>query len=115
MSPALAPGIEWSNKGVQDVTRIISPCLLDSIRPASILALNMIAGDLTGQLIQRIWEHQNRFRIADVLTGLPVTLAIMFLPRFVGYVTTSGVVWSSVLATMTLVALSYVIRGIRSA
>ena len=80
-----------------------------------VVAVNMIAGALTGQVIQRIWERQNRFRLADVLIGVPVTLTIMFLPRFLGYVASSSVVGSSLLASIILVALSYVIRGIRSA
>jgi len=80
-----------------------------------VVALNMIAGVLTGQLIQRVWEHQSKFRLADVLVGLPVTLAVMFLPRFLGYVASSSVVVSSLVATIVVVALSYVLRKIRSA
>ena len=45
-----------------------------------VVVLNMIAGTLMGQLIQRIWEHQNKFRLADVLIGLLVTPTITFCP-----------------------------------
>jgi cobalamin biosynthesis protein CobD/CbiB len=80
-----------------------------------VVAVNMIAGALMGQLIQRMWERQNKFRLADVLVGLLVTPTVIFLPRFLGYMPSISVAGSSLAATVMVVALSYVLRKIRSA
>ena len=80
-----------------------------------VVAVNTIAGALTGQLIQRFWERQNKFRLADVLIGPLATLTVGFLPGFLGYVRSSSFVVSSLADTVIVVALSYVLRKIRSA